>query len=92
MTKVFPTSYCRGGGGQFHVTKKITFLAEFCDEYYTIYLYTKNNHIQVKKYQKMLPFQNGNQMTDFSFASFWLRQKIWKATFPKEFFSEMWGS
>ena len=33
--------------GDLHGTpKKTTF--PFCDEYYTIYLYTKNNHIQAK--------------------------------------------
>ena len=29
--------------------KKTTSLAEFCDEYYTLYLYTKNNHIQARE-------------------------------------------
>ena len=34
-----------------------TFPAEFCDEYYTLYLYTKDNHIQEGKKIKNLPFK-----------------------------------
>ena len=36
-------------GGSMEPPKKTTFPAEFCDEYYTIDLYTKDNHIQAKK-------------------------------------------
>ena len=43
MTKAFPTRWYPMG---FHGPPKNTFPAEFCDEYHTIYLYTKNNYIQ----------------------------------------------
>ena len=36
----------KGGGAPWDPPN---FSAEFCDEYYTIYLYTKNNHIQANK-------------------------------------------
>ena len=58
---------------------------EFCDEYYIIYSYTNNNHIQAKKNKKWLPFKNGGQMTDFCFTSFRFRRKL-KKTFPKGIF------
>ena len=34
--------------------KQPTFPAELCDECYTLYSYTKNNHIQAKKVQQMI--------------------------------------
>ena len=42
------------GGAPWNPPKKTTFLVAFCDEYYTIYLYTKNNHIQAKRYLKKI--------------------------------------
>ena len=39
----------KGGGAPWDPPKKAIFSAEFCDEYYTIYLYTINNHIQANK-------------------------------------------
>ena len=43
-----------------------------------------------KKNENVVLFQNGGQITDFYFASFWFLAKIWKTTFPKEFFNEIW--
>ena len=34
--------------------------------------------------------QIGGQITDFCFRSFRFLAKIWKTTFPKEFFNEIW--
>ena len=54
------------------------------------YIYTHHNHISGKKYKIFVPFQNGGQISDFHFASFWFRPKFEKNTFPKEFFNEIW--
>ena len=63
---------------------------EFCDECYTIYLHTKNNHIQAKKkYQKNLyrfkmnpKYPIFNRFTPFRFGKNFI--------FPKEVFNEIW--
>ena len=36
-------------GGSMGLPKKTIFLADFCDEYYSLYPYTKHEHIQAKK-------------------------------------------
>ena len=43
-----------------------------------------------KKKENVVLFQNGGQITDFYFASFWFRPKFEKITFPKELFNEIW--
>ena len=50
---MFPTHWCPRGWG-IHGTplKKTAFSSEFCDEYYTLYLYTKDNHIQATKLEE----------------------------------------
>ena len=72
--------------------KKTTFPAEFCDEYYTIYLYTKNNHIQAKEFPPRFFVSQWRPNDRFLSASFRFRQKFKKKknTFPKEFFNEIW--
>ena len=50
--------------------KITTFISEFCDGYYTIYLYTKESHIQAKS-KLFLPFQNGGQITYIELSRFW---------------------
>ena len=39
---------------------------------------------------KVIPFPNGGQITDFYFRVISILAKIWKNTFPKEFFNEIW--
>ena len=40
------------------VFTRTTFLAEFCDKYTTLYIYTlKNNHIQAKRERKKKRFK-----------------------------------
>ena len=68
--------------------KKTPFLAEFCDEYYTIHLYTKTSIFKQKKKKKKkkplkIPFQNGGQMTDCCFTSFRKKKKKIKQTNTK---------
>ena len=53
-------------------------------------IYFNHNHISGKKYEIFVPFENGDQITDFHFALFRFRPKFWKITFPKEFFNEIW--
>ena len=49
-------------------------------------------NIYIKKFENVVPFQNGGQITDFYFASFWFWPKFEKKknTFPKECFNEIW--
>ena len=57
-----------------------------------MYMYTNHNHIPAKKRKKkkVVPFQNGGQITDFYFASSRFWPKFEKIIFPKEFFNEFW--
>ena len=58
---------------------------------FTPYVYTLITTIFLeKKYKIFVPFQNGGQKTDFSFRVILISAKIWKTTFPKEFFNEIW--
>ena len=75
---------CVGGGVHGTPHKESTFPADFHDECYTIYSYTKNNFIQEKKND--LTFQNGGQITDFCFASFLISAKN---HFSKGIFNEI---
>ena len=43
-----------------------------------------------KKFENVVPFQNGGQITDFYFASFRFWPKFEKNTFRKVFFNEIW--
>ena len=43
-----------------------------------------------KKFENVVPSQNGGQITDFLFRVISILAKIWKTTFPKEFFKEIW--
>ena len=52
--------------------------------------YKKSQFCKKKKNENVVLFQNGGQITDFYFASFQFWPKIWKNTFPKEFFNEIW--
>ena len=46
--------------------------------------------INQQKRKKNVQFQNGGQKTNFRFRKISHVTKIWKTTFPKEFFSEIW--
>ena len=48
------------------------------------------NHNSAKKFENVVPFQNGGQITNFLFRVILILAKIWKTTFPKEFFNEIW--
>ena len=52
------------------------------------YTYALLQFIIPEKKLNVAPFQNGGQITDFYFVS--ILAKIWKTTFPKEFFNEIW--
>ena len=43
-----------------------------------------------KKIENVVPFQNGGQKKRFLFRVISISAKIWKTTFPKEFFNEIW--
>ena len=67
--------------------KETTYIAEFCDECYTTNLYTKKNHIQAKKEKKNdLPFTMAAKLPVL-LCVISILTKIWKITFPKEFFN-----
>ena len=53
--------------------EKTTFPPEFCNEICTIYVRAIKNHNSAKKFENVLLFQNGGQITDFSSALF----RIW---------------
>ena len=93
VTKVFPTRWWCTKGGVVSMGPPLRkhFPAEFCDEYYTIYMYTKKNHIQAKKVpKKSLQFQNSCQMTDFRFATFRFQRKFEKKTLSQKNFKKIW--
>ena len=71
--------------------KKTTFPLEFCNEICTIapYVCAKKITILEKKKLKVVPFQNGGQITIFISHHFDFGQNL-KTTFPKEFFIEIW--
>ena len=69
--------------------KKTTFPAEFFDEYYTMYLYTKNSHIQGKKYKNLFFVSKWRPNNWFSFRVILISAKIWKTNFSKELFNEI---
>ena len=64
--------------------KKTTFPAEY------IHTLKKKNIFKQKIPKNDLPFQNGRQNTYISFRGISILAKIWKSTFPKEFFNEIW--
>ena len=71
--------------------KKTSFPAEFWSEYYTIYIYAKNNHFQAKKIQgKKITVSKWRPHNRFSFRVLSISAKIWKTAFPKRFVSEIW--
>ena len=43
-----------------------------------------------KDFENVVPFQNGGQNNRFLFRIISILAKIWKTTFPKEFFNEIW--
>ena len=49
----------------------------------------KKSQFCKKKIENVVPFQNGGQITDF-YRVISILAKIWKTTFPKEFFNEIW--
>ena len=76
--RCFPPVGAKGGGGSLGSPKETTFPVEFCEEYYTLYLYTRTTIFKQKNSQENLSFQNGIIS---------ISAKIWKTTFPKEFFN-----
>ena len=55
------------------------------------YVYTPKTTIyQQKEWSKNVSFQNGGQKNEFSFRKKSHVSKIWKTTFPKEFFNKIW--
>ena len=64
---------------------------KLCYECYTIYLYTKKKHIQAKKIlKKIFTVSKWRPNYRFSFCVISILAKIWKTTFTKEFFNEIW--
>ena len=55
-----------------------------------MYSYTRKNHIQAKKSKKMIyRFKMAAKLPIFMSRHF-ISANIWKNTFPKEFFDEIW--
>ena len=65
--------------------EKTTFPPEFCNEICTIYVRAIKNHNSAKKFQNVVPFQNGSQITDFYFASFQVWPNFEKPLSQKNF-------
>ena len=87
MTKVFPTRWCTGAsmGPQKPLCHRNLWWI-----LYFIYLYT--NHFQetnIPPPKKKKAFQNGGQWS-ILFRIISISAKIWKNTFPKEFFNGIW--
>ena len=78
--------------GGFHGTppEKTTFPPEFLNYLYTISIYTNHNHISGKKIQNICTVSKWRPNNQFSFRVISISAKIWKPTFPKEFFNEIW--
>ena len=70
--------------------KKTTFPPEFCNEICTIYVWTIKNHNSVKKFWKCCTVSKWRPNNRFLFRVILILPKIWKTTFPKDFFSEIW--
>ena len=51
--------------------------------------YKKSQYCK-KVFENVVPFQNGSQITQFLFRIISILAKIWKTTFAKEFFNEIW--
>ena len=66
------------------------FPPEFCNHLYTIYTYTKYNHIPAEKIKKYCTVSKWRPKNRFSFRVISISTKIWKTTYPKEFFNEIW--
>ena len=75
----------------FHGTppKKTTFPSEVCNEIYTIYVWTIKDHNSGKKI-KCCTVSKWRPNNRFLFCVISILAKIWKTTFPKEFFNEIW--
>ena len=58
--------------------------------YYVWTIINHNSAKKKKKFENVVLFQNGGQITDFYFRVISILAKIWKTTFPKEFFNEIW--
>ena len=54
-------------------------------------MYTNHNYISgEKKYKNFCTVSTGQPNNRFSFRVISILAKIWKTTFPKEFFNEIW--
>ena len=67
-----------------------TFPVEFCNEICTIYVWTIKNHNFAKKKWKCCTVSKWRQNNRFLFRVISILAKIWKTTFPKECFNEIW--
>ena len=67
--------------------KKTTFPQEFCNEICTIYVWTIKNHNSGNKFWKCCTVSKWRPNNRFLFRVISILSKIWKTTFPKEFFN-----
>ena len=70
--------------------KKTTFPPEFCNEICTMYVWTIKNHNSAKKFWKCYTVSKWWPNNRFLFRVISILAEIWKTTFPKEFFNEIW--
>ena len=54
-----------------------------------MYIYTNHNHISGKK-KNICTVSKSRLNNRFSFRVILISAKIWKTTFPKKFFNEIW--
>ena len=87
--RYFYSRWCPRG---FHGTplKKTTFPSEFCNEICTTYVRAIKNHNSEKKFRKCCTISKWLPNIRFLFCVISILAKIWKTTFPKEFFNEIW--
>ena len=82
--KYFYSHWCPGGPW------KTTFPPEFCNEICTIYVWAiKITILQKKKYRKCCTISKWQPNNWFLFRLISIFAKIWKTTFPNEFFNEI---
>ena len=89
MTKVLLLPLVPKGGSMEPPLKKKCFPLDFCNEICTIYVRAIKNHNSAKKFWKCCTVSKWRPNNRFLFHDISILAKIWKTTFPKEFFNEI---
>ena len=92
LTLKWPRFYSRWCPRGFHGIphKKTIFPPKFWNEICTIYVWIIKNHNSTKKFWKCCTVLKWRPNNRFLFCVISILAKIWKTTFPGEFFNEIW--